>query len=121
FAAYNAGPARFDDYLLRGIPLPEETRRYLLSVNPQLLEAIDFEHSPRLAQRFDNASQTAAPPSGEAPFFPLGPVPAAPAGTTLSLHRAGNSAPDSIGRSLFSEGLFVPLTSPQGLAKRAGR
>jgi hypothetical protein len=121
FAAYNAGPERFDDYLLHGIPLPEETRRYLLSINPQLLEAMDFEYSPRLGQRLDNGSQTAAPPSGGALFFPLGPGPVTPAGATLSPHCAGNSAPDSIGRSPFSGGLFVPLTSPQGTAKHAGR
>ena len=31
-AAYNAGPARFDDYLQRGRPLPAETRRYLAQI-----------------------------------------------------------------------------------------
>jgi hypothetical protein len=30
--AYNAGPARFDDYLRRGRPLPAETRRYLAQI-----------------------------------------------------------------------------------------
>ena len=31
-AAYNAGPARFDDYLQRGRLLPDETRRYLARI-----------------------------------------------------------------------------------------
>jgi len=118
FAAYNAGPARFDDYVMRGMPLPEETRRYLLAINP-LLEVINAEYPPRLAQRFDNASQAAALPSGGTLFFPLGAVPVAPTGTTWSLHRGGNSAPDSTGRSPFAGGLFVPLTSPHGTAKQA--
>jgi hypothetical protein len=35
-AAYNAGPERLDDHLLSGRPLPDETRRYLAMVGPQL-------------------------------------------------------------------------------------
>jgi hypothetical protein len=34
FAAYNAGPRRVDDYLLRGIPLPSETRAYVSGILP---------------------------------------------------------------------------------------
>ena len=36
-AAYNAGPERLDDHLLTGRPLPDETRRYLAMVGPQLV------------------------------------------------------------------------------------
>ena len=36
-AAYNAGPERLDDHLLTGRPLPDETRRYLAIVGPQLV------------------------------------------------------------------------------------
>ena len=32
FAAYNAGPARYEEHLLLGRPLPPETRRYLAQV-----------------------------------------------------------------------------------------
>ena len=32
FAAYNAGPARFDDHLVSGRPLPPETRAYLATL-----------------------------------------------------------------------------------------
>src|SRR5260370_21782977 len=31
-AAYNAGPARLEDHLRRGRPLPEETQRYLVQI-----------------------------------------------------------------------------------------
>src|SRR3546814_10108268 len=32
FAAYNAGPGRYDDHLQQGRPLPAETRAYLASI-----------------------------------------------------------------------------------------
>lgn len=35
-AAYNAGPARLDDHLLRGRPLPAETRRYVAGLAPKV-------------------------------------------------------------------------------------
>lgn len=34
FAAYNAGPGRFDAYLSRRKPLPDETLRYLAAIAP---------------------------------------------------------------------------------------
>jgi len=35
-AAYNAGPARYDDYLQKGRALPAETRAYVALIAPQL-------------------------------------------------------------------------------------
>jgi Transglycosylase SLT domain len=35
-AAYNAGPGRYDDYLKRGRPLPEETRNYVAVLAPMI-------------------------------------------------------------------------------------
>lgn len=35
-AAYNAGPARYDEYRLKGRPLPAETRAYVASLAPAL-------------------------------------------------------------------------------------
>jgi hypothetical protein len=35
-AAYNAGPGRYDDYLKRGRPLPEETRNYVAVLAPAI-------------------------------------------------------------------------------------
>jgi hypothetical protein len=36
-AAYNAGPARLDDYLANVRPLPDETRHYVAMIGPNLL------------------------------------------------------------------------------------
>ncbi|MGK9232225.1 lytic transglycosylase domain-containing protein [Inquilinus limosus] len=58
FAAYNAGPARFDRHLFQGEPLPEETRAYLAMLGRPT-------HEP---------SQPPVPPSGNSLFFPLGNV-----------------------------------------------
>lgn len=33
-AAYNAGPGRYEDYLMRGRPLPEETHNYVATLAP---------------------------------------------------------------------------------------
>jgi hypothetical protein len=33
-AAYNAGPGRYEDYLMRGRPLPEETHNYVAALAP---------------------------------------------------------------------------------------
>ena len=38
-AAYNAGPERLDDHLATGRPLPDETRRYMAMLGPQLVAA----------------------------------------------------------------------------------
>lgn len=38
-AAYNAGPERLDDHLATGRPLPDETRRYMALLRPQLVAA----------------------------------------------------------------------------------
>lgn len=38
-AAYNAGPGRFDDYLTRNRPLPDETRRYVARIGANLGDA----------------------------------------------------------------------------------
>jgi hypothetical protein len=40
FAAYNAGPHRLDDYLLRGIPLPAETTNYVGTILPGASELL---------------------------------------------------------------------------------
>jgi len=36
FAAYNAGPARYEDHLRSGKPLPEETRAYAAELGKEL-------------------------------------------------------------------------------------
>ena len=56
FTAYNAGPERFDEYLLDGQPLPAETRRYLAALH---LASSDMRMRPEW-------------PSGRELFFKLG-------------------------------------------------
>ncbi len=38
-AAYNAGPRRLDDYLANVRPLPDETRRYVAMIGPNVLDS----------------------------------------------------------------------------------
>ena len=45
-AAYNAGPARLDDYLSNNRPLPDETRRYVAMIGPNLAGASPKTRSP---------------------------------------------------------------------------
>jgi cell division septation protein DedD len=45
-AAYNAGPARLDDYLANNRPLPDETRRYVAMIGPNLLGDYPQHRSP---------------------------------------------------------------------------
>jgi len=55
FAAYNAGPGRFDAHLFHGQPLPDETRAYLAALG-----------QPAFA-----SPKAPAVPSGTGLFFPL--------------------------------------------------
>ena len=45
-AAYNAGPSRLDDYLTNNRPLPDETRRYVAMIGPNLAGAEPNARSP---------------------------------------------------------------------------
>ena len=45
-AAYNAGPARLDDYLTNNRPLPDETRKYVAMISPNLAGASPVIRSP---------------------------------------------------------------------------
>lgn len=55
-AAYNAGPGRYEDYLKRGRPLPEETLDYVAALAP-MIGVPDLPHEPKSASK---ASPTAA-------------------------------------------------------------
>ena len=51
FAAYNAGPARYSDHLVRGVPLPAETVAYVARTSGRSLRegtARQPKHSPAL-------------------------------------------------------------------------
>ena len=77
FAAYNAGPARFDAYLFGGQPLPDETLAYLAALGQPAFEP----------------PGPPAVPSGSRLFFPLhvvagamsNPLPASPGGLFVPL------------------------------------
>ena len=45
-AAYNAGPNRLDDYLSNNRGLPDETRKYVASIGPRLVDASPNRRSP---------------------------------------------------------------------------
>jgi soluble lytic murein transglycosylase-like protein len=61
FAAYNAGPARYDDHLQRGKPLPRETVDYLKQLKAAGVSASDTNKS--VAPKMQDA------PSGRSLFF----------------------------------------------------
>src|SRR3984957_3570063 len=45
-AAYNAGPRRLDDYLSNNRPLPDETRRYVAMIGPEIVGGVPSSRSP---------------------------------------------------------------------------
>lgn len=79
-AAYNAGPARLDDYLANNRPLPDETRRYVAMIGPHLQSASPKVRSPAEAyamnvlplnippgNRYGRATQLASNGNGRVP------------------------------------------------------
>jgi hypothetical protein len=111
-AAYNAGPARLDDYLLTGRPLPDETRQDIASVAPRLLAGTSFGRSLGVIR----SGQGEIGNSDEVPQRSIG----RPAGTAIFVQPASISAAtgvESAGHigepnmpdACLGEGLFVPL------------
>ena len=60
-AAYNAGPARLDDYLSNNRALPDETRRYVAMIGPAIEGVYPLQHSAA-EQYAMNALPTNIPP-----------------------------------------------------------
>ncbi|MGO9238222.1 MAG: lytic transglycosylase domain-containing protein [Methylocella sp.] len=68
-AAYNAGPGRYEDYLMRGRPLPEETQNYVATLAP-IMGVPELPRHPEntpvpspsapFVESFDKKSQSAA-------------------------------------------------------------
>jgi D-alanyl-D-alanine carboxypeptidase len=92
FAAYNAGPGRFDDFLLRGRPLPDETVRYVGAIVPGA--AVSFGHGGGARISAGRSALMSAPSAKNGGLF---------------VHPAAPSAADSGGRN----GLFVALSGPR--------
>ena len=106
-AAYNAGPARYDEYLATGRPLPPETQVYIAMLSPMIG---DRQSDDRTVASFDLiawaratlfASHPEAPPDAELPAAKVQPD------RLPSVRRIV----DLSALSPQSEGLFVHLAS----------
>jgi hypothetical protein len=60
-AAYNAGPARLEDHLRRGRPLPEETQRYLAQIGDLPPESAPLGEAPVLQSVTASGAASNAP------------------------------------------------------------
>ena len=76
-AAYNAGPGRYEDYLIRGRPLPEETSNYVATLAPimgipTLQDRLESAFASSLSPKFGiaNASGAQATMVSENRFLP---------------------------------------------------
>jgi transglycosylase-like protein with SLT domain len=109
-AAYNAGPARYDEHLIKGRPLPGETRDYVAKLAPVIgvqqgenQKGAAFDLFARLHEAL--FPQHADPYRGGV----LLAVRAQPDRSSAVLHVVDLSA-----LAPSSEGLFVPLASEMG-------
>jgi membrane-bound lytic murein transglycosylase B len=113
FAAYNAGPDRFDAYLLQGRTLPDETWGYLAAIGPDVQEIVRAQGSaggPLATPRTSSsASARTVVPSGTMLFFKLG------AGITTPLQASTGEHPDPRAGLLF-----VPLGRGADAVRHAG-
>ena len=110
FAAYNAGPARFDDYLLRGVSLPDETLHYLLSISSDLREVV--AERPDAAARLLAGALVPSHLPREMPCFSSGEPHRARSPASMRTTN-GDLSVRFFDRDPASGGLFVPL-GPRG-------
>ncbi|HEX4077413.1 MAG TPA: lytic transglycosylase domain-containing protein [Rhizomicrobium sp.] len=106
-AAYNAGPARYEDHLATGRPLPIETQTYVATVARLLRDG---------GAAIDRAAATVVSAWMQAPLFPNGagrkPIIAQSSDRQTSERRAISvSAEDWTGLAPQSDGLFVRASS----------
>jgi len=103
FAAYNAGPARFEEHLSTGRPLPAETRAYVAAFAPSLqVGGSSSSHVMTIDRAWTDASL----------FPPRATTPGAPASDARSPHDSADTAPTT--QTMLapqSEGLFARLSS----------
>lgn len=88
-AAYNAGPARYDEHRAKGRPLPAETRAYVASVAPALRgerpskialaspRPLDWREAAIFIRRDDGASAVTLASPGGSPDDAGSPIPVA--------------------------------------------
>jgi len=126
FAAYNAGPERFERYLQDGAPLPGETVRYLAQIGPHALATVLAMQAPSASGAVQVADSDTPMDgdfsSGRTLFFAVGQGPSSasspqknargpgqipgPGGAIFVVHTGemARSATESAGH------LFVPLS-----------
>ena len=113
FAAYNAGPDRFDAYLLQGRALPDETWGYLAAIGSDVQEIVRAQGSaggpPATPRASSSPSTQTVVPSGTTLFFKLG------AGITTPLQASTGEHPDPRAGLLF-----VPLGRGIDAVRHAG-
>jgi hypothetical protein len=109
-AAYNAGPARWEDHIATGRPLPAETRAYLARLAPVVGDgaADDTVLLAAVVRSWTEASlfpaRTADLPSSNQPA----------SNTSSPSQLAGRPMQDWTGLAPQSDGLFVALSSKEG-------
>jgi soluble lytic murein transglycosylase-like protein len=106
-AAYNAGPARWEDHLATGRPLPAETRAYLTRLAPIVggSSADDTVILAAVAQSWTEAVLFPARPSSPPSDTPSAKPPQSPQPST------NRPAQDWTGLAPQSDGLFVALSN----------
>jgi len=109
FAAYNAGPQRFDDYLLHGISLPDETLHYLSTIAPGLHQAVEAMR-PEAVSPPSDAVRHVTSRSENALFFSLTNTSTTPGKSADATPAAHISKPDFGPSNGSPGGLFVPLS-----------
>nr|WP_246423200.1 lytic transglycosylase domain-containing protein [Roseospira visakhapatnamensis] len=92
FAAYNAGPTRYQAHLITGDPLPAETRAFLVRVTGLIGETASPDVPNGRPNTSPSIAETTPNPSGRGLFFTLGTT----SGASFSASQSG---------------LFVPLTT----------
>jgi Transglycosylase SLT domain len=101
-AAYNAGPARYEDHLATGRPLPAETRAYVAALAPLIDgEAIDGVM----------VVSAAAPSWADAPLFAVQAESSTPKSPAASTGQPPSDKPatDRTVHAPQTGGLFVPI------------
>ncbi|MDE2467848.1 MAG: lytic transglycosylase domain-containing protein [Bradyrhizobium sp.] len=106
-AAYNAGPARWEDHLSVGQPLPPETRAYLTRLAPIVgrSSADDTVIFAAVVKSWTEASLFPARPASRPSDTPSAKPPQSPQPST------NHPAQDWTGLSPQSDGLFVALSN----------
>jgi SLT domain-containing protein len=118
-AAYNAGPARFDDYLQRGRLLPDETRRYLARIGelpPIALASGDMpavQSAPVLSAPSNAPSSSRATNSGS-----VSALPTIGASADAGQHRQRHEIAGPSG--LFAQRSSTPPATPSPFSRQPG-